>query len=431
MKNLCLIIIFLCISKSYSQQYVTWNPVNNGVQVTGLDLNGNVVTATNTGVGNNLRFDSQPVLVGANNLITTLANEMFSTVGQSANPPSRDLTFTFQNPVIVTRFNIADVDLGNWNDTFIFNGINFTNNPQPIAVNMIATLAGGVATIDVGINAEFASWFCSDPITTFTIDYQTIGGLTTAYLAYSIEVLNPPTINPTNRICLNSIPPSFPVVGNNIVGTWSPSVINSNVIGNTIYTFTPTAGQPIQCPIAMTVTVEDCCIPTLTSNATIMNMIQEERSNWISSSDIITFSGGAGQGVVYHAGNFVELTPGFDAVFGSQFAAYPQGCTGNFTYKNTKPIEKDIFPKEEVFINSKKPSILNLYSENEILKISLINLYANNLTIISLDGKTLYQDNSNEKDYYEIDISNYAKGIYIVSTIIGNGEIYSEKFIKN
>lgn len=421
--------IFLCISKSYSQQYVTWNQVTNGTQITGLDPNGNVVTATNTGVGNNLRFDSQPVLVSSNNLVTTLANEMFSTVGQSSSPPSRDLTFTFQNPVIVTRFNIADVDRGSWNDTFNFNGINF--NLQPTAVNMNATLTGGVATTDNGLNSEFASWFCSDPVTTFTIDYQTIGGFTTAYLAYSIEVLIPPSINPTNKICLNSTPPSFPAVGNNIAGTWSPSVINSNVIGNTTYTFTPAVGQPIQCPIVMIVTVEDCCLPTLTSNATIINMIQEERSDWIRSSDIITFSGSVGQGVVYHGGNFVELTPGFDAVFGSQFAAYPQGCTGNFTYRNTKPIEKDIFPKEEIFINSNKPSILNLYTENQILKISLINLYTTNITITSIDGKILYQVNSNEKDYYEIDISNYSKGVYIVSTQVGNGQVFSEKFIKN
>ena len=38
-------------------------------------------------------------------------------------------------------------------------------------------------------------------------------------------------------------------------------------------------------------------------------------------------------GVVYHAANYVELNPGFEAVLGAQFSAYPEGCTANYTYK--------------------------------------------------------------------------------------------------
>ncbi|MFY7741379.1 MAG: T9SS type A sorting domain-containing protein [Flavobacterium sp.] len=426
-----------------SQTYVTWNPVVGGFAVNGTAGIVNVFTTQSPGIP--ISFSSPAA--GQANLIVNGA-QTFSTLGSTNQGVSSDLIFNFDRPVIITRYNMVDIDLGfSWNDSFIFNGINFSNNPTPFGVNVNVNLNGATATTDVGGNAENASWFCSNPVTTFTLDYQTTGGRTHAYLGYSIEILIPPSINPTNTLCLNSTPPSFPIVGNNIVGNWNPSVINTSTIGEITYTFTPNAGQPIQCPINMTVTVVDCCLP----NAILSSPDEDvtnlspfvflpnplavrhlERSDFINASNIIGVGDNILQnGVIYHAENFVELTPGFEALFGSQFAAYPQGCTGNFTYRNTKPIEKDIFPKEEIFINSNKPSILNLYTENQILKISLINLYTTNITITSIDGKILYQVNSNEKDYYEIDISNYSKGVYIVSTQVGNGQVFSEKFIKN
>lgn len=441
--------IFLCISKSYSQQYVTWNPVQTGTQISGSVIIGgqtiNVDGIQLAGVnGNNpIEFNSPG---DTQNLVVSETNQVFGTFGPNNDGNSRDLVFNFSQPVYVTRYNMHDIDRQNWwNDSFFFNGINFTNNPAPNGINTNVFLGGAQATME-NFNSP-ASWFCSDsPVSSFRINYQTTGGLTHAYLGYSMQVLLSPSINDTNTICLSSTPPLFPVVGNNIVGTWSPSFINTNTIGDLTYTFTPNAGQPIQCPISMTVTVVDCCLPNAilsSPNEDVTNLSpfvfltnplavrHLERSDFIIASNIIGIGDNVFQnGVVYHAENFVELTPGFEALFGSQFAAYPQGCSEDFTYRNTKPIEKEVIAENEAFVNLTKPSILKLYSQNDILKISLIDMYANNLTIVSLDGKTLHQDNSNEKDYYEIDISNYAKGVYIVSTVIGNGQIYSEKFIK-
>lgn len=435
---LFVLVCFFC-AVSNSQTYITWDATDNfnlGVTGTAGTVN---VTGTLTGTGNGVSFLS-PAWNQANLIVA--GNQTFHTLGPSSNPPSRDLTFTFSKPVIVTRYNMVDIDLNwalwGWNDTFLFNGVNFTNNPAPIGVNLNVNLIGATATTDLGGNAENASWFCSDqPITSFTIDYQTTGNLTHAYLGYSMEILIPPTIN--EPVCLNSVAPNFPVVGNNIQGTWLPSIIDTSILGNTIYTFTPNPDQPILCPIQMEVSVIDCCLPTLTSSTIISNMIQEERSDWISSSDLITFSDGIlGNGVVYHAENFVELTHGFEAINGSQFKAYPEGCSGNFIYRSMnsqiiKPLTENFFKNDNTLgdFSYKNNPLFNMYLENEQLKVLLVNLYSNNVKIHSVDGKILFQDHSKNQKAYTIDISSFPKGVYLISALIGDNYLVSDKFIKN
>ncbi len=434
MKNLCLkYLVALFVTQicnvSYGQNYVTWNfvpPPHSGNAVIGTAGIVNVFTTQSSGIP--IAFQSPAA--NQNNLIVNGA-QTFSTIGSTNQGVSSDLIFNFDRPVIITRYNMVDIDLGfSWDDSFIFNGINFSNNPAPVGVNVTANLAGATATIDVGRNAENASWFCSNPITTFTIDYQTNNGLTHAFLGYSIEVLLPPVLPP---ICLNELAPDFPVVGNGIVGIWSPNIISTDVVGDLVYTFTPNVGQPIQCPIEMTVSVIDCCQPTLLSSTTIALMIHEERGDWISSSDLITFSDGVvGNGVVYHAENFVELTEGFEAIYGSQFAAYPLGCSNTFVYKNN-PIKSKEIIKNEIQVNQGSPKIMNLTPNpvKDIIKISMINNYLSHIKISSLDGKIIYSNNFDDLQFAEIDLSSIPAGVYIVHVVNSYGGESIEKIIKN
>ena len=53
-----------------------------------------------------------------------------------------------------------------------------------------------------------------------------------------------PTFDPFGSLCLNAPAPVLPTISSNgISGTWSPAVINTSVVGTSIYTFTPAAGQ--------------------------------------------------------------------------------------------------------------------------------------------------------------------------------------------
>ncbi|MEZ4803853.1 MAG: T9SS type A sorting domain-containing protein [Gelidibacter sp.] len=434
MKNLCYLknakIILLIILPSalhfdvFSQNYITWN--NAGGIINGLDGTGISVTATLSPGVPNVAFNF-PALVD-NNLVVNGANT-FSTYGPTNNPPSRDLIFTFNQPVIVTQYNMADMDIGGWNDSFNFNIAFATTN----STNCISTPTGVIATVNAGNNAEFASWFCSNPITAFSLNY--IGNnnnLTHAYLAYSMQVMAAPMID---SICLNSVPPNFPQVGNNIQGTWNPATINTSTLGTTQYIFTPNAGQPIVCSIPMDITIIDCCIPTLTSGTNIASMVQEEREDWIRSSDVITFGDGVmGNGVVYHAGNFVELTEGFEAVNGSQFVAYPQGCSGNYQYRQ---VAEDIIPVKPIYqinnsLEKSMPKVFNIaYSKyNGSVEVTMLNIEALGLKVFSVDGRLVYENNNQVTDSYNFNISSLNSGVYIINVIDEGGNVHSEKFIK-
>lgn len=215
-------LVFLISQQAEAQAWITWTGGGSGVNGT---FPGGTVSVTQSGAGNNITFNA-PAWT-ATNLTVTGANT-FSTSGPAASPPSKRVTFTFSTPVIITKYNMADIDRGGWNDTFSFSGITFTS---VTAVNCAATTTGVTATTDVGSNAEYARWVTSTvPVTSFSIDYAVTSGRTHAYLAYAIEV---------------SLPTSTPTV-----------TVNSPIIcGTEMATITATPGTPGSYSYAWTVPV--------------------------------------------------------------------------------------------------------------------------------------------------------------------------------
>ena len=196
--------IFMLLAASQhakAQTYITWSPASNVNTINGTFPGGTVII-TNTGSGNAVRIDSPPPF--GTNLITTVANQKFSTGGPNDVPPSKKITFTFSTPVILTRYNMADIDKGlGWDDTFTFTGVAFTSTTS---TNCTTTVTGATATTAVGSNAEYASWFnATAPVTTFSLDYAVTGGVTHEYLAYSLEVMLASTsIVNSPTVCMGS-----------------------------------------------------------------------------------------------------------------------------------------------------------------------------------------------------------------------------------
>lgn len=435
MKNVYKILLLIGLfftGESDAQTYVVWDTLNSGVTLTG-NYPGGVVNVTSTGLGVNVQITS-PAWT-PNNLVVG-GNNTFNTIGAINSPPSRSLTFDFSTPVIVTRYNMADIDLGaTWNDSFDFSGISF-NNRTSLFCN--ATLNGVTATTEVGSNSETAYWFCSEPVTSFSLNYRNTNGLTHDYLAYSVEVLPIPVIEP---ICLNSGPvqlPDFEV----IIGDWSPGEINTSTEGVFQYTFTPGSGQSISCPITIEVSiVSDCCQPDeilispdhdMDNNST-ESISWVEREFWIQASNIVNIGNNDFQdGVVYHAGDFVELIPGFEAIYGSQFSAYPQGCTGDFAYRNLIPVKKEIVSEVEInHSNRHQFFTLSPNPANNNVKIQMSNTSLKALSLISIDGKKVFETNFEDSDAVDLDVSHLPSGIYIVEIINGFGFASYEKLVKN
>lgn len=185
---LSVLFYLLFSSKTTAQNYVVWNSANSANTLTG-SFPGGTVTITETGPGNLVSISSPSAFTA--NIVTT-GSRTFSTSGPNSTPPSKSLTFTFSTPVIITRYNMADIDLGSaWNDTFSFSGVTFTG---ATGSDCTATISGAVATGNSGNNSEFASWTNSTTaITSFSLNYANTGGKTHAFLAYSLEVMLAPT----------------------------------------------------------------------------------------------------------------------------------------------------------------------------------------------------------------------------------------------
>ncbi|MCK7510687.1 MAG: hypothetical protein MZV70_45920 [Desulfobacterales bacterium] len=70
-----------------------------------------------------------------------------------------------------------------------------------------------------------------------------------------------PTFVQIGPLCQNSVAPLLPAVSTNgIKGIWSPSIINTSVVGITEYSFTPDAGQ-CAIPVKMNIEILDKIIP--------------------------------------------------------------------------------------------------------------------------------------------------------------------------
>jgi len=208
------------------------------------------------------------------------------------------------------------------------------------------------------------------------------------------------------------------LTANTFCFTVSPSVFGANPSGN--FEFEVNATFDVNCSsgifhydisdesanVGPDVTFNNCCVPTLTltspaddlSNLATPIVMLRERSDWIKASNIISVGNSAvGNGVVYHAENFVELNPGFDALFGSQFSAYPEGCSGSYTYKNEEENNHQVIqaPVDET-INltriSREFSIVPNPS-SDIIDVIVSNGVMSKISITTIDGKVVYEEN--------------------------------------
>ena len=153
-----------------------------------------------------------------------------------------------------------------------------------------------------------------------------------------------------------------------------------------------------------------------------------ERSEWIDASNRI-FSTPATQ-AIYHAGNYVELNPGFEAEYGTQFSAYIEGCSDDFEYRpaKSKQVKENILTaqldqtlKGIIIYPNPSSSIIGIRSDNTFSKV----------TIISSEGRIVYDKATDKTNSLQVDVSGFANGVYIVNVVDENGKLVSQKLIKN
>lgn len=190
------------------------------------------------------------------------------------------------------------------------------------------------------------------------------------------------------------------------------------------------------------VTFIDCCIPTLiltspaddSNNLALPAVKKRERSDWIKAANIISVGDNVqGNGVVYHAENYVELNPGFEAVLGSQFAAYPEGCSSTFVYRIGQEQNNSDEQLEE---NINLIKLINSFSiipnpSSNFIEVVMNDGDFNKVNIATIDGRIVFDKFTDAINRTQIDVSKYPTGIYIINVTTEDGQIHSEKLIKN
>jgi hypothetical protein len=370
------------------------------------------------------------------NLVVT-GNLTFDSDGPNDLYPATNLIVVFDRPVIVTRLNVDDIDrsatgMHPWNDSFNFLGIAFSSANGS---NCTATTTGA-STTSTFFGAGSASWFCSGPVTTFSIDYFGNGStLTTAALGYSIEIIPIPVMD---TLCVNEPAPGFPEIGDGIDGSWDAEFIDTSTAGTFQYEFTPAEGQHLDCPVQLTVVVENCCLPTLTLQSPENNMTnndlfsERQRQNWIQASNIIGVGNASvNDGVVYHAGNYVELREGFEAVHGAQFSADIEDCSHDYAYRQQPVVFTDMAPVVHGIGRAKPYRFGFLYdTDYDAVVVWLTDALLSSYSLLALDGKLLKEAKISETSEARLYIGDLPDGIYIISVRDANGEFYYDKIIK-
>jgi Secretion system C-terminal sorting domain len=264
-----------------------------------------------------------------------------------------------------------------------------------------------------------------------------IGNITMNILNQFGNQVGPTLSNPTisgQTYCFTVDPAIFGV---------NPSENYTFQVNSTLVNTTSCANPNILTSTNGSLSFANCCQPTLvlTSADNMTNIFpnsvkHRERSNWISASNIIGIGNNAFQnGVVYHAGNFVELTPGFDAINDSQFVAYVEGCSTNYEYRYQNSETYQMLEFEEEKINLVKAALKDFSiipnPSSYSIEILTSNIQFNKIEIISIEGRKVFETTVENTDKTQIDISNYNNGIYIVTVTDVSGQQFSQKLIKN
>jgi hypothetical protein len=243
-----------------------------------------------------------------------------------------------------------------------------------------------------------------------------------------------------STFCFNVLPSQF---GANPTGNFE-FLINANFnvncpAGTFIYTITDNSAN-----VGADVTFVDCCQATLSlvspadnlNNTATTILKKKERSDWIKAANIVSVGDAVlSNGVVYHAENYVELNPGFEALFGSQFAAYPEGCSGNYTYKapesNTVVSAPRNVDETINLVRTERDFAIVPNPSSNMIEIIMKDAQFKKVSVTTIDGKVVDEKSFEKTDRTQMDVSRYANGIYIINVTSQDGKISAKKLIKN
>jgi hypothetical protein len=166
----------------------------------------------------------------------------------------------------------------------------------------------------------------------------------------------------------------------------------------------------------------DITLTSPTNNVASPNQDNRQAQNTITASNVVN-NGAIG---IYHAGYDVVLKPGFSSANGSVFRAYIEGCSYEYEglrvsadEESIKTVEIDV--RGDLFTLYPNPATDNVtITSGKVMQ---------NITVTSTNGLTLFQRDI-KANSYELNVSSYSKGLYVITVITEDGGIEMKKLIK-
>lgn len=138
----------------------------------------------------------------------------------------------------------------------------------------------------------------------------------------------------------------------------------------------------------------------------------------------------AGVSASYHAGYEVLLHPGFEALYGSKDRFYIEGCSGEFDLRTAGLPQKNYNGEVDGTTNR-----INVYPNptNGELNIITDNISINSISLTGPDGKKIHIDPKIDTatGNFRLDVNSASQGVYLLTVEKKNGEIITQKIIKN
>ncbi|MGV3697482.1 T9SS type A sorting domain-containing protein [Flavobacterium sp.] len=255
----------------------------------------------------------------------------------------------------------------------------------------------------------------------------------------TVGTMNAPTTLTSSTFCFDLPPNIFGADPNGDFEFQIDANFNVNCpAGTFIYTISDNSAN-----IGPDVSFVDCCQATLllaspaddVNNLAIASVKERERSEWIKAANIVSVGDNVlSNGVVYHAEEYVELNPGFEALLGSQFAAYPEGCSGNYVYKaptQNASVTRPIADETVNLIRVSRDFSIVPNPSSSIIEIVMNDALFKKVSIATIDGKIVDEKTIEKTDRTQMDVTRYASGIYIINVTSEDGKLHTKKLIKN
>lgn len=312
-----------------------------------------------------------------------------------------------------------------------------TNLHQYLSVPATTGTFSGVGVVNNGITYSFDANSAGIGTHTISFTYTYLGCEVTLYDNINVTCSNPviiPNFDPVDPICYQSqIEVILPTTSiNGISGSWSPPFVNFNA--TTTYIFTPdTSFCALNAELTITIlpfgnpACDGICIGNIILSNPETNIDYNYKA--VSTVELNTnYSITGAKNINMTAGKLIVFKPNTHIAGGSKLYAKIESCS----LENSKIAFDTKIASEKISESIKEQKsefILYPNPTNSFVTVFSQDLLISEISIISMYGTEIYRRKIENSTSYEVNVSSFSKGIYILNIQTLEGKTATRKLV--